>query len=342
MITPASTLRYLYEYTAGHPNFTMKLAKSGLAALNLEHRNVMTRNDIEDAARDVQRSSGQFATSWFSNKNLTPVEEDTAIKVAKIGEIGAGLPVDDERLEQFDDTILRNLDRKLVLQATGGRIRVRGRLLEGYLRGLIGEVAPPASPPGATDRVGLFIDLENIIGHIPPSVSSHDAGKAIQQFAAKFGELKVRYAVAAPWNIQGWHEVKLGLESSGILVSEVSGRLQRGVRKDNLADMYLNDQINEEVDDKELTTIVIATGDKDFCGMIEKYLDRGVQVRLLGGSTGSTARLYTSLALERRTHSYALGRLESDFDVSFLEDLFTPRQQPLNSGSDASHRPARL
>jgi len=324
---PASTLRCLYEYTAGHPNFTMKLAKAGLSALNLEHRNVLSRNDIEDAAREVLRSSGLFATSWFSSKNLTAVEEDTAIKVAKIGDIGAGLAVDDEQLRQFDDTVLRNLDRKLVLQATSGRIRVRGRLLEEYLRGLIGQVAPPASPPGVSDRVGLFIDLENIIGHIPPSVSVYDAGHAMQQFAARFGELKVRFAVAAPWNIQGWHEVKLGLESSGIRVSEVSRRLQqRGVSKANLADMYLNDQINEEVDDKELTTIVIATGDKDFLGMIEKYFDRAIQVRILGGNTGSTARLYTELAKERRRHAFALGRLESDFDVSFLEELFTPLQ----------------
>ena len=326
---PASTLRCLYEYTAGHPNFTMKLAKFGLAALNLEHRNVMSRNDIEDAAKEVQRAPGQFATSWFSKKNLTPVEEDTAIKVAKIGEIGIGLAVDDERLREFDDTVLRNLDYKRVLQVIDGRIRVRGRLLEEYLRGLIGEVAPPAAPPGASARVGLFIDLENIIGHIPSSVSFHEAGLAMQKFAARFGELKVRFAVAAPWNIQSWHEVKLGLESSGILVSEVSRRLQqRGVSKANLADMYLNDQINEEVDDKELTTIVIATGDKDFLGIIEKYLDRGVQVRVLGGNTGSTARLYTDLAKERRTTAYALGRLESDFEVSFVEDLFAPLHVP--------------
>lgn len=325
--TPASTLRFLYEYTAGHPNFTMKLAKAGLAELNLEHRNVLTRNDIEAAAREVQRSPGQFATSWFSSKNLTAVEEDTAIKVAKIGDIGNGLAVDDERLRQFDDAVLRTLDRKLVLQATAGRVRVRGRLLEEYLRGLIGEVAPPASPLGVSDRVGLFIDLENIIGHIPPSVSYYDAGLAMQQFAARFGELKVRFAVAAPWNIQGWHEVKLGLESSGILVSEVSRRLQqRGVSKANIADMYLNDQINEEVDDKELTTIVIATGDKDFLGIIEKYFDRSIQVRILGGSASSTAQLYTDLAKERRRRAYALGRLESDFDVSFLEELFTPLQ----------------
>jgi hypothetical protein len=327
LTVPASTLHCLYEYTAGHPNFTIKLAKTGLATLNLEHRNVLSRNDIDDAAKEVLRSSGPFTTSWFSNKNLNPVEEDTAIKVAKIGDIGAGLAVDDERLQQFDDAVLRNLDRKLVLQATGGRIRVRGRLLEEYLRGLIGGVAPPTSPVGITDRVGLFIDLENIIRHIPPGISFHDAGLAMQQFAARFGELKVRFAVAAPWNIQDWHEVKLGLESSGIRVSEVSRRLQeRGVSKANIADMYLNDQINEEVDDKELTTIVLATGDKDFVGMIEKYFDRAIQVKILGGNTGSTARLYTGLAKERRRHAYALGRLESDFDVAFLEELLTPLQ----------------
>lgn len=96
--------------------------------------------------------------------------------------------------------------------------------------------------------------------------------------------------------------------------------------KTNVADMYLNDQINEEVDDKELTTIVIATGDKDFLGMIEKYFDRGIQVQLLGGNAGSTARLYTDLAKERRRHAFALGRLESDFDVTFLEELLTPVQ----------------
>ena len=49
---------------------------------------------------------------------------------------------------------------------------------------------------------------------------------------------------------------------------------ERGVRKENLADMYLNDQINEEVDDKELTTIVIATGDKDFLGMMTRAAGR--------------------------------------------------------------------
>lgn len=207
---PASTLRCVYEYTAGHPNFTMKLAKIGLATLNLEHRNVLSRNDIEDAAKEVLRSPGPFTTSWFSNKNLKPVEEDTAIKFAKIGDVGAGLAVDDQRLRQFDDAVLRNLDRKLVLQATAGRIRVRGRLLEEYLRGLIGGMAPPPPPVGITDRVGLFIDLENVVRHIAPGISFHDAGLAMQQFAAKFGEVKVRFAVAAPWNIQDWHEVKLG------------------------------------------------------------------------------------------------------------------------------------
>jgi uncharacterized LabA/DUF88 family protein len=319
---PASTLRCVYEYTAGHPNFTMKLAKTGLAELNTEHRNVLSRNDIEDAAKEVLRSPGPFTTSWFSNKNLNPAEEDTAIKFAKIGNIGAGLAMDDERLRQFDDAVLRNLDRKLVLQASNGRIRVRGRLLEEYLRGLIGGMVPPPAPVGITDRVGLFIDLENVIRHIPAGVSFQDAGIAMQKFAAGFGEVKVRFAVAAPWNIPDWHEVKLGLESSGVRVSEVSRRLQeRGVRKENLADMYLNDQINEEVDDKELTTIVIATGDKDFLGMIEKYFDRGVRVQLLGGTDDTTARLYSDLAKERRRHAFALGRLESDFDVAFLTDL---------------------
>jgi hypothetical protein len=323
--SPPSTLSCLYDYTAGHPNFTMKLAKIGLATLNVEHRNVLSRNDIENAAKEVLRSSGLFTTSWFSNKNLTSAEEDAAIKFAKIGDVGIGIAVEDDRLSEFDDNILRILDRKLVLQASGGRIKVRGRLLAEYLRGLIGGIKPPAPPAGATDRVGLFIDLENVVRHIPPGVSFHDAGLAMQQYAAKFGEVKVRFAVAAPWNIQDWHEVKLGLESSGIRVSEVSSRLrERGVSKANLADMYLNDQINEEVDDKELTTIVIATGDKDFLGMIEKYFDRSIHVQMLGGAAGSTARLYTDLAKERRRHAYALGRLESDFDVAFLEDLLVP------------------
>jgi hypothetical protein len=301
----------------------MKLAKNSLASMNIEHRNVLTRNDVERAAEEVLRSPGMFTVSWFSNKNLTTVEEDTAIKIAKIGDLGDGLAVTDPRLQEFDDVVLRNLSNKQVLRGAEGRIRIRGRLLEEYLRGLIGAMVPPPPPPGVVDRVGLFIDLENIIDHIPPDMSYRDAGLAIVDFASRFGIVKCLWAAAAPWNIKDWHEVKLGLESSQIRVTEVSPRLREsGVRKENAADMYLNDQINEEVDDKELTTIVIVTGDKDFVGLFEKYFDRGIQVQLLGNQ-GSTARLYSELARERRLHAYARGRTESDFDVTFLGDVLS-------------------
>lgn len=320
----ASAASWIFDYTGGHPNFTGKLLKGILENLNLQHRNIVTSTDVHSAAKQLLSSSaGMFNVSWFSGQNLSEDEQDTAIRFAKADLQGTGLTPQEARAHNFSDPVLRDLEQKLVLKVADGRIGLHGRLLAEYLRERIGLLVPPQPAPGRFGHnVGLFVDLENLLPHRPDGMDGEVLGRRLLEFAARFGQVKCAWTAVAPWNVPDWYRLKLEIERSGLFIDEVPAALRRGgTSKANLADMQLNDQINEEVDDKALAVIVLGTGDKDYYAIIQKYLDRGIAVHLLGGQ-GSIAQVYSELADTRRRLAYAQGRTEPDFTVTQLDQVF--------------------
>jgi len=332
VIVHPSAHRYIYEQAAGHPNFSAWLARASLGRLNLDHRNVLTISDIDASVEEILLYSTAFRLSWFSKHNISTVEEDAAIRLAKADDGYSGLDVTqlDTRLE-MTTAIAIDLEAKRVAefrQKPHPNLRIRGRLLWEFLRRQVsvGEVPPP--PLGSADRVGLYVDLENLRPHKPSTMSYGELGRGLIAYAASLGDLKARYIAIASHNTgPDWARVQAELNAAGFVISHEPPEFspQRRSEKRDIADFLMVQHIPEEVRELGLTRVVLVTGDGDLLILVSKLLKDNVFVRLVSGDSRSRSGDYLALADERRTAAARQGLQphEADFDTLLLRDLLS-------------------
>src|SRR2546422_1505836 len=116
--------------------------------------------------------------------------------------------------------IIQGLEEKQILEVQKGGIRVKSLMLAGYLRGRLTQPVEPVPPqdPRMTRKVGVFMDFENTWPQVPSGVTYKDLGEALTHYAAQFGEVVCRWAVADPRNLTDEMGMRLGLEQAGFTV----------------------------------------------------------------------------------------------------------------------------
>ena len=325
-----SARREMFTLAVGHPNFSAWLASGALNRLNLDHRNVVTVTHVTASASDILNHSSAFATSWFSNQNITASEAEIAIRLAKEDNSYTGLEHGQagSRLGLTTE-VARDLEAKRVVEFKAPNLRIRGRLLWEYLRGQVSIGEVPPAPSGSTDSVGLFVDLENLRPHKPANVSYYEFGKKLISYAATLGDLQSRWIAIASWNTgEDWDRVKADLYNAGFLIAQEPATLAPAAarRSGTRRTSFLTSTVYDELADKGLTRIVIVTGDGDFLMLVNALLDKwNVSVRLISGDQTSRARGYLALAGEKRAVAVANGLQphEASFDTLLLSDLLS-------------------
>ena len=324
-----SAQREIFEQAAGHPNFSAWLARDALTRLNLDHRNVLTVTDVDAAVANVLNSPGWFSQSWFSSRNLTDAEAEAAIQLAKADDayVGVDLRDADKRLG-LTTRLAIDLDNKHVVEFRPPNLRIRGRLLWAYLRSQlsVGRVPPP--PPGTIDRVGLYVDLENLRPEKPAAVSYRELGRALKSYAATLGHLQAHWIVIARWNTgDNWSSVKNELQEEGFFFAHEPSTFSptRRDHKRDVADHVLVAFVHDDVAEHSLNKVVIATGDGDMLTLVTQLIEKGITVRLVAGHRRSLSADYLTLAEQQRDAAEADDRDPSEvaFDVVQLSDLLT-------------------
>lgn len=325
-----SARKEMFELAVGHPNFSAWLASGALDRLNLDHRNVVTVTDVAASASDILNRSSAFATSWFSNQNITPAEAEIAIRLAKEDDSYTGMEQSQagSRLALTTE-MARDLEAKRVVEFKAPNLRIRGRLLWEYLRGQVSIGEIPPAPSGSTESVGLFVDLENLRPHKPGSMSYYDFGKKLISYAATLGDLKSRWIAIASWNTgEDWIRVKADLHEAGFLIAQEPETFnpRRREEKRDAADIVLTATVYDDLLEQGLTRIVIVTGDGDFLMLVNTLLDKwNVSVRLISGNETSRASGYPALAAQKRAIAIANGLEPHDasFDTLLLSEILS-------------------
>jgi hypothetical protein len=325
-----SAHREIFALAAGHPNFSAWLAKGALDRLNLDHRNIVTVTDVATAASDILNQPSAFNASWFSTQNLTPAEEQMAIRLAKEDHSYSGLEIG-QALSRLGLTteVARDLEAKSVVEFNAPNLRIRGRLPWAYLRGQVSADEVPAAPPGSTDSVGLFVDLENLRPHKPEGMDYYEFGKKLISYAATLGDLKACYVVIASWNTgEDRTRVKADLLKAGFIVAQEPATFSPGrtAEKRNAADLVLASTVTDELAGQGLSRVVIASGDGDMLPLVNQLLEkRRVTVRMISSDDVSRPGAYLDLAAQRRAVAVARGLQphEADFDVLLLSNILS-------------------
>src|SRR5207249_2526798 len=119
----------------------------------------------------------------------------------------------------FSDDILQQLDDKYILelQEGGNTIRLKSKMLATFLSHRL------AKPDDVThgrisdqrQRVGIFVDYENISRLVPSEMNSREVGTALVKYAEQFGNVVCKWAVAEPSHLSSPADMRLGLDEAG-------------------------------------------------------------------------------------------------------------------------------
>lgn len=291
---PPDVLNALFDECAGHPNFTSATIKGALRLANAGRRNIICVNDVREASRQIAVDQQiMFETSWFSPSVLSEYERSIAIDLTHtLTQPRAWLRVSDV-LGRFGDEVrsaLRVLENGYVIESRMGsdgdlRIRIRGGVLERYLRSRYG-ARLEFSPDKSKKAVGMFIDVENVIGAAP--TPDHLADQLLA-FAQRFGSVVPPVAVATRYSLSlaGW-------DMRAVEAAFVARKMRFSMPPDsigsreNAADMTLQPLITSMAEQYNLAEVVIVSADHYFVP---------TALHLLQGAEGSVAA-----ASGRRVH----------------------------------------
>lgn len=179
-------------------------------------------------------------------------------------------------------------------------------------------------------RVGIFVDYENIASFIPEERDAEEVGKALANYAAQFGEVVCQWASANPQNISNLADVRAGLEAAHFKVRFPRRELQFSQSKKNLADFALLECLSESQASHHLDIYLIVSGDRDYYERVCSLLDAGHTVRLIAATESPhLSQKYRELEQQRLREHRVTGSEEVDFFIDNLEEILCPLV-PLN------------
>jgi len=313
---PKVAIEQMLQQTAGHPYLVAMVASRAIERLNTEQRMMLTPQDIDEVVRQVAPRLAGEDSLLFCSSFLTSQERDAVIRFAREAKEKEGeLPVN-EAQQTLGENLMHSLWEKYVLEyihseTRGGYMRLPDQIQLCLLGNRQSKVV--------RKRVGLFVDYENVL----PSaggMSDQKVGEALIRYASQCGEVVCRWASADPRNLGNRIRFKEDLEQAGFQVQLPHDNSRNGKSRKNAADFVLNCLLYEERITTKPDMYVIVSGDGDYYECILSLIKSGATVRLCASSSrGHPAKVYFTLAEERRQHRQAQG-LETDF---FIDDLDT-------------------
>lgn len=194
-------------------------------------------------------------------------------------------------------------------------------------------LAVPLERFRADQRVGIFVDYENIARFIPHDMDAEEVGKALVAYAAQFGLLVCQWASASPQNVSNLADVRTGLEAAGFKIRFPRRELQFSPSKKNLADFALLECLSDSQASDRLSIYLIVSGDRDYYERVWSLLDAGHIVRVIAAAdTQHLSLKYRELEQQRAGERQNAGYKESDFFIDNLEDILYPLM-PLNQSA---------
>lgn len=191
-------LVHLMRLTEGHPNLVQRICGLVVDELNRYRRAVVTVTDVERPSGKMVEDGSQFTNSQL-NSWVVSGEERKAVNeiIAQLEHEGGWVP-----LNRLATTVRTNhifpLVKKEVLtrNPTSGEVRIRGLLLERYLRSIQG-ITPDEEAPGKPN-VAFVVDYENIVKLFASTTNPGDIAHILRGYAERLGNVKV-CIVAANW-----------------------------------------------------------------------------------------------------------------------------------------------
>lgn len=307
----------------GQPNFVAKIAYLSLSRLNSETRNVVTPQDIAEVATELTEDKANFSSTVLSRQVLSDDELIASKRLAGATPARENSIDLQAALAIVGEKSLGKLTDKYLFRLREGRIEARGLLVLNHLRKLTELGLEKSIPTDGRKKVGMFVDLENILGYVPGGNLTYFAEK-LMRYAEAQGQVKIALAVADGRNLPGAAHIRMQLENGKFEVSFVPTEIKR---KANIADGMLMTKITDEVENWDLDRAILVLGDKDYIFCIQGLLKKGITVRLVGAQyRRHIAGEYWALESERRQYCLAEGKQESDFVIDDLEAI-------LNMGS---------
>lgn len=192
---------------------------------------------------------------------------------------------------------------------------------------LSGNPTRPLEHFKAGQRVGIFVDYENIARLIPREEEMENVWQMLASYAAQFGDVVSRWASASPRNLSNLTAVRAGLEAAQFKIRYPRRELQFSASQKDLADYALLECITNASLNDHLDVYLVVSGDRDYYERIYSLLENKHTVHILA----SACNLSTSYRdLEQQRQHKAAGREEPDF---FIDDL----DEVLRSFPPASH-----
>lgn len=329
IIVPDDVVEIILDESAGHPNFLSAIMKDALRRANAALRNVICANDVWGASQEIAVSrQHMFHLSWFSPTMLSERERAVAVDLAHTTvRHRSWLRVADV-LKQIDGDVrplLRVLENAYVIESRSDSsgemlVRIRGGVLERYLRLLYG-TRLERSPDSSRKPVGLFIDLENIVG---AAASPESLGDQLLAFAARFGVVVAPVAVATSYSLSlaGWdaRAAEAAFVARGIRFEMPPRSIES---RDNAADMTLQPIITQTAEQYNLAEIIIVSADHYFIPTARNLLQglegvsksiSGRRVHVVGSymsqsKAGKIGKAWTDL-LDERARSCEIAGLD--------------------------------
>lgn len=166
-------------------------------------------------------------------------------------------------------------------------------------------------------RVGLFVDLENVAGMFQ-SAKVENVGTALLKYARQFGLVACSWVAADLRNLGESMQFQEQLKRTGFQPRQPHDEPQTGKADKKLADFVLIETIHHEKCSTRPNVYIIVSGDKDFYECIITLIESGATVRLCAPSgQNRIAEKYKRLECER----YRIRRAENCKSDFFIDDL---------------------
>jgi hypothetical protein len=169
-------------------------------------------------------------------------------------------------------------------------------------------------------RVGIFVDYENITRLIPPGDEMEHVWQMLASYAAQFGEVICRWASASPRNLTNLTNVRAGLEAAQFKIRYPRRELQFSASQKDLADYALLECINNASLNDRLNVYLVVSGDRDYYERIYSLLESGCIVRILASDCNLSTSYRELVQQRQRKHSIA-GHEDSDFFIDNLDEV---------------------
>lgn len=174
-------------------------------------------------------------------------------------------------------------------------------------------------------RVGIFVDYENIARFIPHDMDAEDVGKSLASYGSQFGEVVCLWASASPQNLSNLADVRTGLEAANFKVRFPRRELQFSTSKKNLADFALLECLSDAQASEQPDIYLIVSGDRDYYERVWSLLDAGHVVRVIAAADSQHLSLkYRELEQQRAHERQSAGYDTSDFFIDNLEEILCP------------------